>query len=94
MELDTIEITTKFKITIAAQKLMLPETNTYPVKAVPKLIKNKKKPIHHIIYFSKLITDKNENQCSANLELCNLIKANVHKKYNSGSICSGVDNES
>ena len=31
----------------------------------------------------------------ANLELCNLIKANVHKKkYNSGSICSGVDNES
>ena len=27
-------------------------------------------------------------------ELCNFIKANVHKKYNSGSICSGVDNES
>ena len=26
----------------------------------------------------------------ASLELCNLIKAKVHKKYNSGSICSGV----
>ena len=30
----------------------------------------------------------------ANFELCNFIKAKVHKKYNSGSICSGVDNVS
>jgi hypothetical protein len=52
MEFDIIGITeTKFKLTIAAQKLILPESNTYPVKAVPKLIKNKRNQYTYYIFF-------------------------------------------